>query len=332
MKNLIGIQFDSNEICLSQFDGKGLRMYSERMPENLVKNDQIVSQETFSSFLKDIKRRGHFTGRACALVLPLSTAYFRIISMPAMSDQQLRLNLPYEFKDYVGSDSFRYNFDYAVRNIEFDENGDPVTMELMAAAAQKETLDNYAAVLKKSGLRLKEAIPTEMALLNIARRAVKDGAKLDKEECICNIGMNSTILGIIKNGELSAFKVIDIGCEQIDSIIAEIYGIDPFLAASYRASNYENVLDNDRCRSVYDRLGLEITKTINFFRYENPDSELDKLTWTGSSKWIENKIDQSLDYIGFKQRSIEDWMPGKPEDDELAARCVLAIGAVSADE
>ena len=50
MKNLIGIQFDSNEICLSQFDGKGLRMYSERMPENLVKNDQIVSQETFSSF------------------------------------------------------------------------------------------------------------------------------------------------------------------------------------------------------------------------------------------------------------------------------------------
>ena len=189
MKNLIGIQFDSNEICLSQFDGKGLRMYSERMPENLVKNDQIVSQETFSSFLKDIKHRGHFTGRACALVLPLSTAYFRIISMPAMSDQQLRLNLPYEFKDYVGSDSFRYNFDYAVRNIEFDENGDPVTMELMAAAAQKETLDNYAAVLKKSGLRLKEAIPTEMALLNIARRAVKDGAKLDKEECICNIGM-----------------------------------------------------------------------------------------------------------------------------------------------
>ena len=332
MKNLIGIQFDSDEICLAQYDGSGLRMYSERMPENLIKNEEIVSQETFIAFLKDIKRRGHFTGSACAIVLPLSTAYFRIISMPVMTDAQLKLNLPYEFKDFVGNDGFRYNFDYAVRRIDYDDDGKPVSMELMAAAAPKDILADYAGMLKKAGLRLTQAIPTEMAILNLARSAARNGAELDSEECICNIGTSSTILSIIKDGELAAFKVIDIGCEQIDSIIADIYGIDPFLAASYRSSNYEGVLDSEKCKSVYDRLGLEITKTINFFRYENPDSELEKITWTGSCGWIENRIEQSLDYVGFKQRSIEDWMPGKAEDDELSARCVLAIGAVSGDE
>jgi type IV pilus assembly protein PilM len=329
---MIGVQFDSDEICLSQYSGNSIRLYSERMPEDLVRNDQIVSQETFAEFVKDIKKKGHFTGSACSMVLPFSVAYFRAVSMPPMSDSQLRLNLPYEFKDFVGNDSFKYNFDYAVRSIDYDENGQPTNMELMAAAAPKEALDNYAYVLKKAGLKLKKAIPTEMAMLNIARHAVLKGAELNVEECICSIGMNATTLSIIKNGELSAFKVIDIGCEQADNAIAEIYGIDKYLAASYRNTNYENVLDSEQCSAVYERLGVEITKTINFFRYENPDSQLETITWAGNCGWLGDRLNGSLDYVGFKRRDVKDWLPEIVDDEDMAARCMLAIGAVSTND
>ena len=332
MKNIIGIQFDSDEICLAQYSRNSIRMYSERMPEDLVKNDQIVSQETFAAFVRDIKKKGRFFGSACSLILPFSTAYFRVISMPPMSDSQLRLNLPYEFKDFVGNDSFKYNFDYAVKSIDYDDAGQAVNMELMVAAAPREALDNYAYVLKKAGLKLKKAIPTEMAMLNVARHAVIKGAVLNPEECICNMGMNATTLSIIKNGELSAFKVIDIGCEQMDNIIAEIYGIDKYLAASYRNTNYENVLDSEKCGMIYERLGVEITKTINFFRYENPDSQLESITLTGNCGWLGSRLEGSLKYVGFNQRKATDWLPENAENEDLAARCMLAIGAVGTDD
>lgn len=331
-KNMIGVQFDSDEICLAQYSGNSIRLYSERMPEDLVRNDQIVSQETFAEFVRDIRKKGRFTGSACSLVLPFTVSYFRAVSMPPMSDSQLKLNLPYEFKDFVGNDSFKYNFDYAVRSIDYDDNGQATNMELMAAAAPKEALDNYAYVLKKAGLKLKKAIPTEMAMLNVARHAVIKGAVLDAEECICNIGMSATTLSIIKNGELSAFKVIDIGCEQADSIIANIYGIDKYLAASYRNTNYENVLDSEEFGTIYERLAVEITKTINFFRYENPDSQLGSITWTGSCGWLGDRLNGSINYLDFKQRSVIDWLPESVEDEEVAARCMLAIGAVSTDD
>lgn len=332
MGNLIGIQFDSAEVCFAQYAGGTLRTYAERMPENLIRDEQIVSVETFAEFLKDIRKKGRFVGRACSIVLPFSSAYFRSISMPVMSEAQLKLNLPYEFKDFIGSDSFKYNFDYAVKSFDYDENGKPTAMNLMAAAAPKELLDRYALALKKAGFKLKVAIPTEMSIVNIARSAARNGAELNKEECICSIGMDHTIFSIIRDGELAAFKIIDVGCTQIDDAIAGIYNIDRYLAAGYRESNYEGVLDNEACVRVYDSLGLEIMKTVNFYRYENPDSDVSRITYIGNCGWLGDRLENALSYGGFERRSISDWLLTGDNDEELSARCALAIGAVTLDE
>ena len=34
--------------------------------------------------------------------------------MPLMTEEQLRLNLPYEFHDYIGGEMDKYVFDYAM--------------------------------------------------------------------------------------------------------------------------------------------------------------------------------------------------------------------------
>lgn len=332
MGNIIGIQFDSAEITMAQYAGGTLRCYTERLPENLIQNDQIISQETFSAFLKELKKKGGFSGRACSVVIPFSGAYFRTLSMPVMSEEQLRLNLPYEFRDFIGTESFKYNFDYALEEFENDENGKPVTMNLMAAAASKELLDKYAFCLKKAGFRLKTAIPTEMSIVNIARSAAQNGAELDREECICCIGFDHTVFSIIRDGKLAAFKIIDIGSAQVDDAIAGIYNIDRHLAADYRSQNYEEVLDTAECRRVYDRLGLEIMKTVNFYRYENQDSEVRRITFIGDCGWLGDRLKDSIGHADFESRSITDWLLTGAADEQLSAHCALAIGAVSTYE
>lgn len=332
MANLIGIQFDSDEISLAQYTGGSIRMYSERMPENLVKDEEIVSIETFAAFLKEVRYKGGFTGRNCAVALPFSGAYFRTLNMPVMTEDQLELNLPYEFRDFIGQDSFKYNFDYAVNSYVYDADGKPETINIIAAAASKDMLERYALALKKAGFRLKVAIPTEMSLINIARSAAKRGAVLEAEECLCSIGMDHTVFSIIRNGELAAFQVIDIGCSQVDAVIAELKGVDPYLAASYRESDFENVLDEDGCRRVYERLGLEIMKTVNFYKYENPDTTVSTITCIGNCSWMGDRLDAALQFSGLERKNISEWLPVGEADEALSERCALAIGAVSTDD
>ncbi len=326
---MIGLQFDGAEVTMAQYAGGTLRCHTERLPDNLIQNDQIVSQETFAAFLKTFKRNGGFTGSACSVVLPFSAAYFRTLSMPVMTEEQLKLNLPYEFRDFIGTESFRYNFDYAFDGFEDNEAGEHETMNLMAAAAPKDMIERYAQTLRKAGLRLKVAIPTEMSLVNIARSAMQNGAELDNEECICSLGYDHTIFSIIKEGRLVAFKIIDIGSAQVDDAIAEQYNIDRHLAADYRNKNYESVLDSKTCHNVYDKLGLEIMKTINFYRYENADSDISHITFIGDCEWIGDRLDNAIGYADFKSRSITDWLLTGAADEALCAHCALAIGAIS---
>ncbi|MDO4960574.1 MAG: pilus assembly protein PilM [Eubacteriales bacterium] len=331
-KNYIGIQFDSNGICMAQFSGKNLRRYYERMPENLVQGEDITSPEMFASLLRETKKKGGFSGSSVALTLPLRAAYFRTLALPAMNDAQLRLNIPYEFKDYIGTESFRYNFDYAVTSVDYDEEGKPEMLHLLAGAASKSLLDEYAGILKRAGLTLKAAIPMEMSIINVAEYAAKNGVHLATEECICHIGMNVTILSIVNEGRLSAFKVVDIGCAQIDDAISAIYGIDPYVAASYRDVNHENVLSSDRCLQVYDSIALEVMKTINFYRFENPNTTLQHVTITGLGAGIQPLEDDILSYIKFEKRDVAEWLGNQDVDDFTIEKCALAVGAAIDNE
>ena len=43
--------------------------------------------------------------------------------LPLMTEEQLRLNLPYEFHDYIGNEMDKYVFDYAMIYADQGKNG-----------------------------------------------------------------------------------------------------------------------------------------------------------------------------------------------------------------
>ena len=48
------------------------------------------------------------------------------ITVPAMTEEELGLNLPFEFRDYIADDKDKYSFDYAVLGMQRDAAGNPV--------------------------------------------------------------------------------------------------------------------------------------------------------------------------------------------------------------
>ncbi len=318
-KSYIGLDIESSEVYMSTSDGKTV---FRQMPENLVKDGKVVSPESLSKFLKEVKKEGGIGGKNISFVLPDDATFFRNVNSPAVSDAQLKLNLPYEFRDFVGNNSIDYNYDYVVTSYEYDENEKVTGLNLLAAAANKKTVNEYFDILKRAGLKMKTALPREMALINIM-----NGVEDDKKEyCLVGVGYNQTNIYIFKGQKLTATKMIDVACRDIDIAIASNQNIDLFLAASHRDHNHNDVLSSEYLKSTYEKIALEIMKTINFYKYENQDSSLKDIYYF--SMGCDNKPlkDTINSYIDFTEKDIRDLLPDEFKNNEDADRCLLSIG------
>ena len=133
---MIGVEFGSNTMKMAVCDGnKVKKMAFSRMPEDLVREGRVTSPAAMTEFLKNMMKENGIRGGNCALVLPGSVVIGHHVSMPAMSETELKLNLPFEFRDFVGKDGAKFDYDYSVMG--FHDN----VMELYAAAVRKDIVE-----------------------------------------------------------------------------------------------------------------------------------------------------------------------------------------------
>ncbi len=329
IKNWIGIEFDDTEVHLVQLKKKKTIMVAERLPENIVVNGVVSSPVLMAKFLKDLMKEHKISGADTALILPENSTLFREVVMPAISESQLTLNLPYEFRDYIGTEGVNYIYDYAVEEILEDEEGNPSEMHLLAAAVPHHVVEDYTLLLRRLRKKLKLAIPREMALINLVRRAIaEDPGLAEREFCLIDIGNQSTRVFIFSGERMNVNKAIDIGCAQIDATIASVMNIDTYLATTYRETNHENVQNLQECTALYGRIALEVMKTINFYRYENNTTEVHEVFFTGPGAELQPLTSAILSDIGFDPRDISELLPSNCDDHELAVRCAFTIGSV----
>lgn len=329
VKTWIGVEFDDTEVHLVQLKKKNPVLVSERLPENLVVGGNVASPILMAKFLKDLMKQNRISGSPAVTILPESATLFREVTMPAIPESQVKLNLPYEFRDYIGTEGVNYIYDYAVEEITDDEKGDPAEMHLLAAAVPRHVVEDYTLLLRRVGKKLKLAVPREMALISLVRRAIeKDPSFAEREFCLIDIGNQSTRVFIFVGEKMNVNKAIDIGCSQIDETIASVTNVDTYLATTYRETNHDNVQNLSECTALYGRIALEVMKTINFYRYENNTTEVHEVFFTGVGAEIAPLVDAILADIDFDKRDIAELLPESCADHELAGRCAFAIGAV----
>lgn len=84
--------------------GKIVGLYEEPLPDHAVSQGRIVSPEAMSQFLKETAKKYKIGKGDCRVILPETQVFLRRITAPRMTISQLKLNLPYEFKDYISKE------------------------------------------------------------------------------------------------------------------------------------------------------------------------------------------------------------------------------------
>lgn len=329
----IGIDFGNDSCKMAIREGGKVRIATGYLPDNLMSEGKVISPQTLSEFIRDLKHDQSVGGRDSVIALDEQILFFRHLSMPPMTEAELKLNLPFEFRDFIEGDPQNYTYDYMVDHMVTNEEGAIEGMELYAAAIETETVNERADILKRAGFRLRQAVPSPVALTTVLRRFLNEHPEHAEDSiAVVDLGYTGVQATFFRGFAYQSSKHIDMGCREIDNAIAFLKNVDPHVASTYKHTNYENVLNDESCMSIYEQLCVEITKVINFYNFSNREYDLTHIFLMGGGgaiKPLEDVIRESFD---IDVDGIEILFPQEVRDTEGIRAGALAYAAMVCGE
>lgn len=158
-KKMLGIDIGSYRLKMVESEnGRIRRVITVELPDNLVKNGRVIAYSAMAAFIKATVKKNKLRYKTAAVSISAENYFIRRVRLPLMSRSLLAVNLPFEFHDYISGDLGKYVFDYAVLD------SDDKNLDLIAAAAPKDLINNYRVMMKKAGLKLVKVVPDVLAI------------------------------------------------------------------------------------------------------------------------------------------------------------------------
>ena len=322
-KTYLGIDIGHDMLKLALVKGGAVKKTATApMPLNLLREGRVTSPDSMGELLAQLMKESHIRASQAAVILSSDISYLRTTSMPRMNAEQLAINIPYEFSDYITGELKSYLFDYAVvpdlpgeeaqqpaAEEEGTENGE-APLQLLVAAVQEDAMTELRQALRKAGMKLAKAAPAECAFLSLIREYEAKGAEKDAEYCILDLGYRSIRMYMFHGPRHITTRALEIGLSSLIDIIAENKGVDTHLAHTYLLNNFEDCQNADFCRAAYDNISIELMRALNFYRFSNPNSQINCVWLSGGGAEILPLRQTIADTLGIEIRTADQLLRG----------------------
>ena len=280
----LGIDIGKTQLKLVLMKGEKILKYATvQMPEGLYKDGQIVSIESMGEILRNAMKEHKLHAREAAVILPSRACYLKNTTMPEMTREQMMYNIPYEFRDFITDELKDYAFDY----VEYGKNEQGT--DVLAIAASIKVISDMRLAVRKAGLRLKTVSHEVLACEALLYRYLRDNTQFstDKEYAVLDLGSNTSRLMIFKGYHHQVTRTVDMGMDRAEEYIADAYNIDIHLAHTWLLANHEDCVHSEACKEAFSRISIEIMRALNFYRFSNPDSNIEEIMVCGSNEATE---------------------------------------------
>ena len=349
-KSCLGIDIGKDQMKLVLMKGENIvKTASVQMPEGLLKDGRIVSVETTGELIRKTMKENKIRCKEAAVVVSSGICFLRNVTMPEMTAEQLVYNLPYEFRDYITDELKKYVFDYSwgsgeempkgkklkkaskkkkkEEKPEEEENQKRNEMELLAAAAPLEVMEDLRLMARKAGLKLTFAAPEVSACENLLHYKLRNEQDKDKEYGILDLGSTSSRLFIFKGDRHQVTRVIERGMEQVEELLADTFHIDIHLAHTWLLANHEDCIHSEVCQDAFSQISVELMRALNFYQFSNPESRLEDIYICGGGASIatmRQSLEENLDVKIHEAGELLERMNGS--GDEASSLWMLAAG------
>ena len=349
-KSCLGIDIGKDQLKLVLMKGENIvKTASVQMPEGLLKDGRIVSVETTGELIRKTMKENKIRCKEAAVVVSSGICFLRNVTMPEMTAEQLVYNLPYESRDYITDELKKYVFDYSwgsgeempkgkklkkaskkkkkEEKPEEEENQKRNEMELLAAAAPLEVMEELRLMTRKAGLKLTFAAPEVSACENLLHYKLRNEQDKNKEYGILDLGSTSSRLFIFKGDRHQVTRVIERGMEQVEELLADNFHIDIHLAHTWLLANHEDCIHSEVCQDAFSQISVELMRALNFYQFSNPESRLEDIYICGGGASIatmRQSLEENLDVKIHEAGELLERMNGS--GDEASSLWMLAAG------
>ncbi|WP_026509073.1 pilus assembly protein PilM [Butyrivibrio sp. LC3010] len=305
-QGILGISVSHGRLALTLMKGGVVRKsYWEEIPANVVEGNRILSQNLFAEFLREQMKDKGIKCKNAAYVIADSDIFVRKISMPLIDDEQLRYNIPFEFRDFIQGELNQYVFDYVKRQSDEDEAS---TINLLAYAVPLELLTTIRETLKLVGLKLIKALP-ETSVYETLLSTLGDEEEVKKERCFMDIGRRAIRMMIFKNGEFKLSHMIDIGEDHVIQALADELNVDTHLALTYLRNGYNECDRLPAAINAYKDISIEVLKGLNFYEMSDMTSRLKDVVLCGTGAMTEPLVEILKERVDKNVQTMDELFP-----------------------
>lgn len=285
-KKIVGVDIGSSAIKLIELN-KNRKFYNlesiaiSAVPKGCIVDGQIIDIGTVASVLREIVKTTRTRGALAFTGLFGDGVVIKRIKIPMMPKSELEHHIRWETEQYVPFSIDEVNIDYDVLSANYKKSG---KMDVIIAAAKKELVSSYSAVLYDSGLVAKGVDIGSFSLFDM----YKENYSFDKNDTIAiiDIGASRTLINVIERGKIIFIREVENSSNYISEKIQAKLGVSFEEAENLKIVNDETGMPpevEEILIKELKNLGIEIKKNLDLCLATVSDFPIDEVVITGGA-------------------------------------------------
>jgi len=340
-KAVVGLDIGSSAVKAVQLkaNGKQYRVAafaSEPVPADAIVDGAIIDADAVVATIKRLfeASKAFKTKEVCAS-LSGNTVIVKKITLPVMTEAELRDSIYWEAEQYIPFDIQDVNLDYQV----LDPGTGPDSrgsMDVLLVAAKKEKIGDYTSVITRAG-RTPVVVDVDAFALQNAFET-NYGFESSRVVVLLNAGASAINLNIVQGDQSVFTRDISIGGNAYTEAVQKELGLS-FDAAEQlkRGVPVDGATVEDAepvLRAVTENVVLEVQKTLEFFKTTSAVERIDQVVLSGGvsrveglRELLEERLHAPVEYFDpFRTVKWEAAKLGNVDPALVASTAAVAVG------
>ncbi len=294
-----------------------------------IKRIENSSPEALAGKVRELCEESKVKTRDVSLSVSGPQVITRLITMPTMSDSEMKNALVFEVEKTIPFSPEEVIYDYQVL-----ERGKEKKMDVLLTAVKRDYVQKYIQIAQSSDLSLRVVDVDSLALANAFVKNSEGSLDQNKTVALLNIGDRYTNLDILRGGVLSFSRDIQIGGRDVNESIARILNVDSKGAEKLKFDPKERADEIGLpIRMVLANLADELRLSFGYF--ENRfGRNVDDLYLSGGSCGLLGVTEYLEENLGLKAKvwdplkafSIDQENVGKALSNEMRRSLAVSVG------
>ena len=329
------------------------------MPPGLIQDDQVLDAEGLAAEIKALFEEANINKNFVVTAVSNRLAITRNIQVPKMSLEELDEAIKWEAERYIPFPVDEVVLDYYVLDNPADVE-DEGQLEVVITAARLDMVSQQVDYLKLAGLEPVIIDIRPFSLLRSLKGALL-GSHLNKitltsvhyteaEEIgvVLEIAASSTTITLVRGERVLMNRNIGVSGDDFTAALQRAFGLDfdsaeeikvDYGTATIPTEDEEELLNFDAKREQYSpgrvyealrpvltELTTEIRRSLEFFRVQAGDADIDRMLLTGGGAKLRGLPEAISDALGFRVELGQPWLTIDTSDGRFDAEHLRRVG------